>query len=560
MTPSSLVRSTARFIYTSFGRYDKNFRRITLRAADHFLHRNWVGAKADRAERLGLWEKSIERTAAALKTQLGTLAHDQRFWHQLKEYYGLRIDRFTDAEFARTFFTSVNRRIFDPLGVNPLTEFVLDLDTQEHTGEQPLVRMYLHWSDLSRLLALVLRDFAFSIPYKSTDRDLAYLCRQIEQLMWRHYRRPQTLLRIELMQTVFYQTTRAFLVGKAEGKGWTAPLMIGLANSPTGIEVDGVYMSELEVGALLDFTRAHFFVDLAHVRGAVHYLKHLLPHRSIDELYSVLGRVRQAKTERYRHLARFLRTSNECFIPAPGTKGMVMIVFTHPSYHLVFKVIRDHFGTAKKITRSQVIDRYRLVARHDRAGRMMGTQAFRRVALPRRIFSSAVLDELLHEAASTIRLERDQVVFELIYMERKIRPLNLFLAESSWMRTYEAVLDYGQAIKDMAFSNIFPGDMLLKNFGVTRGGRVVFYDFDEVSMLTDCIIRSLPTVHDELLELSDEHLFETTEHDVFPEQFNSFLGLKPDLKQVFLDHHVDLLTPAFWLQAQARHQQRQPPL
>ena len=548
--------STARFIYLSFERYDKNFRLMVKRAAGHFLHRNWAGAKADRLEHLGLWEKSIERTAAALKQQLGETANDQHFWHQLKEYYGLRINRFTDSEFARTFFTSVNRRIFDPVGVNPFTEFVLDLDTQEQTIEQPLMKMYLHWSDLSILFAEVLRDFSFAVPYTCSRRDIAYLCTEIERLMWHHYRNPQTLLRIELMQNVFYQPTRAFLVGKIESEGWATPLMIGLANSPKGIEVDSVYMSEHDVGSLLGFTRAHFFVDLSHVRGVVHYLKQSLPHRSIDELYAVLGHVRHAKTERYRHLARFLRTTDECFIPAPGIKGMVMIVFTHPYYHLVFKVIRDSFGTAKKITRDQVINRYRLVARHDRTGRMVSTQAFRRVTLPRSIFSPEVLDELFQEAASTIRLERDRVVFELIYMERKLRPLNLFLAEASSIRIHEAVLDYGQAIKDMAYNNIFPGDMLLKNFGVTSSGRVVFYDFDEVSMLTDCIIRSIPTARDELLELSSEHVFETTEHDVFPEQFDSFLGLRHELKQAFIEHHGDLLTTEFWLQAQARHQQR----
>ena len=552
---TELVASTACFIYHSFERYDQNFRHITARAADHFLRRNWIGAQADRIERLELWQKSIDRTAGALKTRLGAAVGDRHFWHQLKEYYGVRIDRFTDAEFARTFFTSVNRHIFNPVGVDPLIEFVLDLNTQDDIGEQPPTRVYIHWSDLTQLFRMVLHDFAFSVPYKNIARDIAHLQTEIERLAWRHYRHPQTLLRIELIQTVFYQSTRAFLVGKAEGKGWIAPLIIGLANTASGIEVESVSMSETEVGALLGFTRSYFFVDLAHVRGAVHYLKHLLPNRPVDELYSVLGRIRQAKTERYRYLARFLHTTTEYFMPAPGIKGMIMIVFTHPSYHLVFKVIRDRFNSAKKITRSQVIERYQLVSRHDRIGRMLDTQAFRRVAFPRNIFSAVVLEELLTEAAGTVRLHRDQVVFELIYMERKVRPLNLFLQEATWTRAHDAVLDYGQSIKDMAYNNIFPGDMLLKNFGVTRSGRVIFYDYDEVTLLTDCTVRSLPKAHDDLIELSGEHWFETSEYDLFPEQFNNFLGLKPALKQVFLDHHADLLTPAFWRQAQALHQQ-----
>jgi isocitrate dehydrogenase kinase/phosphatase len=278
-----------------------------------------------------------------------------------------------------------------------------------------------------------------------------------------------------------------------------------------------------------------------------------LADKPVDELYSVLGRIRQGKTERYRALAQHLDRSGELFVPAPGTRGMVMIVFTLAGHHLVVKVIRDRFAPPKKMTRERVVERYRLVARHDRVGRMIDTQAFRNLAFERAAFTPAVIDELAGEASASVRIEGGRVIFEHVYMERRVRPLNLYLPEVSPRRARDAVIDYGQAIREMALVNIFPGDMLLKNFGVTRHGRVVFYDFDEVALLTDCCFRALPRAPDDELELAPEVWFRVSENDVFPEQFRHFLGLAPDLLAVFLEHHADLLEPAFWRQAQALH-------
>ncbi len=239
-------------------------------------------------------------------------------------------------------------------------------------------------------------------------------------------------------------------------------------------------MSEDDMSILFGFTRSYFFVDLDNAGGAVHYLRALMPDKPIDELYTVLGRIRQGKTERYRDLARCLKRTQDVFCHAPGDKGMVMVVFTLPSHHLVFKVIRDRFGYSKTVTRQQVRDSYRLVSRHDRVGRLIDTQAYRNIQLPVSRLSPDLLDELVNGASRTVRIVGDRLVIDLVYMERKLRPLNLYLTEASRVRAEAAVKDYGQAIKELAMTNIFPGDMLLKNFGVTRHGRVIFYDFDEI--------------------------------------------------------------------------------
>jgi isocitrate dehydrogenase kinase/phosphatase len=293
-------------------------------------------------------------------------------------------------------------------------------------------------------------------------------------------------------------------------------------------------------------------VELGTVRGAVNFLRGLLPDKPVDELYSVLGRVRQGKTERFRYLARHLRRSEDVFVAAPGDKGLVMLVFTLPSYHLVFKVIRDRFGHSKTVTRQDVIDSYRLVSRHDRAGRLIDTQAFRLLEFPRDRFQPALLEELLRDGSRSVRLEGDRVVLDLVYIERKLRPLNLYLREASRVRVEAAVRDYGAAINELAEINIFPGDMLLKNFGVTRHGRVIFYDFDEIALLTDCNFRRLPKARDDEVALSEDTWFEVGPRDVFPEQFEHFLGMNDELKRQFVAEHGDLLTPQWWRACQER--------
>jgi len=260
----------------------------------------------------------------------------------------------------------------------------------------------------------------------------------------------------------------------------------------------------------------------------------------------VLGRAKQGKTERYFALQRHLATSIDSFVHAPGERGLVMIVFTLPSHDLVFKVIRDRFGAPKTSTRAEVMERYQFVFRHDRAGRLVDAQEFKRLRLPRARFMPALMGELLDEAGGTCRLEGEDLIVEHCYIERRLRPLNLFLREAEPAAAESAIIDYGQALRDLAASNVFPGDLLLKNFGVTSHGRVIFYDYDELCLLTDCVFRDLPQPRFEEEESSAEPWFHTGPHDVFPEQWLQFLGIPPGLTEVFLKHHAELLSATWW--------------
>ena len=542
----TLVRDCARCIYEGFLRYNGDFRRITRRAGRNFVASDWPQAQADLVERMGLWEKSLARIGTSLHELLGEGAKDRQLWHRIKEYYGSRIESFVDAEFARTFFTSITRRLFGTVGVDPLIEFVLELEPRDAMELGLDRRVFVNWGSLERMFGQVLDAFAFEIPYADRDRCIRFVCDETIRLSRRHYRGPDTILRVELLAPVFYQSTRAFLVGKLEGEEWIAPFAIVVENIGQKVRVEAVLMSEDDVSILFGFTRSYFFVNLENVGGAVRYLHALMPDKPIDELYTVLGRIRQGKTERYRDLARRLKRSRDVFCHAPGDKGMVMIVFTLPSHHLVFKVIRDKFGFSKTVTRQQVLDSYRLVSRHDRVGRLIDTQAYRNIEMPVDRFSPDLLDELVNEASRTTRIVKDRLVIDLVYMERKLRPLNLYLAEANRLRAEAAVRDYGQAIKELALSNIFPGDMLLKNFGVTRHGRVIFYDFDEISLMDRCRFRELPRARTDEEELASENWFYVADNDVFPEQFENFLGMSAALKALFMENHGDLLTADYW--------------
>jgi isocitrate dehydrogenase kinase/phosphatase len=359
----------------------------------------------------------------------------------------------------------------------------------------------------------------------------------------RHSGAPES---IELIEPVFYRGTGAFVVGRLIGDSAITPLVLAFSNSGLQVQVESVMLSRAEVGSLFGYARSYFHVDLPVVSAAITLLRSFMPRKSVDELYTVLGRAKQGKTERFFALQRHLQKSIDSFVHAPGERGLVMIVFTLPSHDLVFKVIRDKFGAPKTTTRAEVIERYQFVFRHDRAGRLVDAQEFKRLRLPLARFMPALTEELLNEATQSCRLEGDDLIIEHCYIERRLRPLNLFLREAEPAAAEAAIVDYGNALRDLAASNVFPGDLLLKNFGVTSHGRVIFYDYDEICMVSDCVFRDLPQARNDEEELSAEPWFHFGPRDVFPEQWLQFLSIPAALADIFKQRHGCLLTAAWW--------------
>ena len=312
------------------------------------------------------------------------------------------------------------------------------------------------------------------------------------------------------------------------------------------MSVDAVLLTEDEASIVFSFTRSYFFVEADRSREMVAFLRSLMPRKPVGELYDAIGHPRHGKTELYRALLDHMQRSDDRFETAPGQKGMVMLVFALPAYDLVFKLIRDEFPPPKATTRRQVMRKYDLVFRHDRAGRLVDAREFEHLEFDRARFAPAVLEELAREATKSAEVRGDKVILHHLYTERRLRPLDLYLREADEANARVAIVDYGESIRDLARSNIFPGDMLLKNFGVTRHGRVVFYDYDELAVLTDCRFREVPKARYDEEEMAGEPWFFVGENDVFPEEFLPFLGLGDSAREAFLSQHRDLLTVAFW--------------
>jgi isocitrate dehydrogenase kinase/phosphatase len=356
--------------------------------------------------------------------------------------------------------------------------------------------------------------------------------------------------RIEIAKPVFYRGEYAYLVGRIVRGEHLVPLILSIRHSDGQVVIDAVLMEENDVSLLFSFARSYFHVEVQRPYELVRFIKSIIPNKPTAEIYISIGCNKHGKTELYRHALRHLASSTDKYELAKGQRGMVMMVFTMPSYPVVFKIIKDHFDYPKNTTRQAVIDRYRLVFKHDRAGRLIDAQEYQYLELDRHRFDDELIAELLEVAAESVSVGDDRVVIKHCYAERRVTPLDIFLREADEEEAQAAVIDYGQAIKDLAITNIFPGDLLLKNFGVTRQHRVIFYDYDEICLLTDCNVRKLPQSDDYDDEMAAEPWFSVDENDMFPEEFRHFLGLAPPLREVFLEYHADLLTVDYWVGVQ----------
>jgi isocitrate dehydrogenase kinase/phosphatase len=352
---------------------------------------------------------------------------------------------------------------------------------------------------------------------------------------------------------VFFRGKAAYRVGRLLTDGEPLPFLLALSNPSGSMLVDAVLTSEDEVSIVFSFARSYFFVTWARPRELVAYLRAIMPRKRVSELYTAIGWHRHGKTELYRSLLRHLVTSDDRFEIAPGQRGMVMCVFMLPGFDVVFKVIRDRFDPPKTVTHAEVREKYRLVFRHDRAGRLVDAQQFEELEFRRERFHPELLSQLLELAGESVHVRGDVVVFRHLYTERRLRPLDLYLREAPPEAAREAVVDYGQVLRDLAATNIFPGDMLLKNFGVSRHGRLIFYDYDELAPLAECRFRELPHSSDDGEESAGEPWYYVGERDIFPEEFRTFLGLRGELLETFLAHHAELLGVAFWHRMQALH-------
>jgi isocitrate dehydrogenase kinase/phosphatase len=546
------AKACALAIVEAFARYNQEFRAITRRAPARFDGRDVRGSLRDAVERIELYDRFVMQTIAELREVLAAAAGNRDLWRHIHQEFAALITNLPDPEFTKTFFSSISRRLFGTVGVAPDLEFVAtDLDPLANIHSAQGTHTYMNHGSLSLLFEDLLGDVRFRSPWRDLDRSIAHIAAEVRAALAGRTERRE-VERVEVLSPVFYQISRAYIVGRLIGRNFVIPLVIALKNTDGGVLVDAVILAEEDISIVFSFTRSYFHVDLERVAEAVLFLKAIMPRKPVSELFTVLGRAKQGKTERYRELIHHMEHTEDQFAHAPGERGLVMVCFTLPSFDVVFKVIRDRFAYPKTVVRDEVVAKYRLVFIHDRAGRLVDAQEFRRLRFPRARFAPELLEELEREAAQTVHVDGPDLVFDHMYIERRMTPLNLFLRSATPEAAERAVLDYGQCIRDLAYTNIFPGDLLLKNFGVTRHGRVIFYDYDELCQVTDCTFRDLPQATNAEDEMRGEAWFYVGENDVFPETFVRFLAFSDTQRAVLLRVHGEILTAAFWRGVQQR--------
>ncbi|MEL7122551.1 MAG: bifunctional isocitrate dehydrogenase kinase/phosphatase [Bacteroidota bacterium] len=541
----------AYIIVQSYLQYYHNFKQITKRAKIRFELKDWEGIQDDSNLRTQIYRNSVGKTTQRVIEFLGDNVSNQEIWREIKDYYFSEITNFNTRNIAETYYNSIFRHTFrGKVSVDEQLMFVHGTGSyREFRSMIPTYHTFFLSPPLDHFIRQIFIWYQFDIPYEDTERDITYIVNALKENLFTentNYRNT----RLEVLKSVFYRNKGAYIVGRIFLQDRFHPFVIPILHGKNGLYADTTLLAYNDVSSIFSYNRSYFLVDTDIASEKVDFLGSILPTKSLSELYNSIGFIKHGKTVLYRDILRHLRQSTEKFDFAPGIKGMVMIVFTLPTYGMVFKVIRDKFKPPKKVTQREVVEKYELVSQHDRVGRMADSHFFQGMIFDIDRFSDELLQELKDDAPSKIKIENGTIQIMHMYVEKKMVPLNEYLKTANEKEAEDAINEYGRAIKQMAAVNIFPGDMLLKNFGVTRLRRVVFYDYDEIGFLTDYKFRRIPEPRDFDDEMSSEPWYSVGPNDVFPEEFLKFLIGKRTSRNFFLKYHADLLDVKFWIDRQ----------
>ncbi|GGP25582.1 bifunctional isocitrate dehydrogenase kinase/phosphatase [Silvimonas amylolytica] len=547
--------SLARAILDGFDCHYRLFRECSQSAKGYFEAGDTHAQRETVKRRIAFYDMRVDEAVERILKEFNPDSLPDEVWARAKTQYISLLVNHKQPELAETFFNSVCCRILhrtyfhnDFIFYRPAvsTEYIEAWEPQVYRTYYP-TRTWLE-DTVERILT----DFDFTLPFEDLKRDVRYILRAAHAHMGQ-WPKLSFNAQIQVMASPFYRGKTAYIIGRVINGDLDLPFALPLFRNESGeLYVDAALFNHYHIRHLFSLSRAYFLVDMEVPSATVHFLHQVLPDCSRAELYTMLGLGKQGKTMFYRELFHHLRHSSDRFTIAPGIKGMVMIVFTLPSFPFVFKVIKDIIPPPKEVDRKLVRAKYQMVKQHDRVGRMADSWEFSNVALPRDRCDPELLSELATLAPSMYEEDGDTVVIRHLYIERRMMPLNILLDQSQGQIVEDVIRDYGNALRELAIANIFPGDMLFKNFGITRAGRVVFYDYDEIEYMTDCDFRRIPPPLAPEYELSGEAWYTGHKNEVYPEEFGTFLLTRPDMRAAFMKYHADLLSPEFWQQTKAR--------
>ena len=546
-SPPSPTEELARLLHDRFVAFHDGFLAVTHRAASRFIDRDWASHQDDNTERLSLHKRGVYEVVDRARLILSTdpdVARSQ--WLGARRRYVGLIGERMDFELGETFYNSVTRRLFDLIGVDSGLELLWLGPTAlpADDGSRGEYRNFPVDESLGEAIRQVLEHCPLASDFEDLERDVANIEGRVQAKLDEIW--DGRVDSIDILRPVFYRNKGAYLVGRLRWLNRISPIILPIAVSTEGAYVDAVLLTELAASRMFGYTRSYFHVLCRRPAAVVGFLKSLLPVKPVAELYTSIGYSAHGKTNLFRALYRHMEHSNTRFERARGARGMVMAVFTLPSFDVVFKLIKDRFPPSKRTTPEDVQRRYKLVFDHDKAGRLVDAQEFRNLSFRRDRFDDDLIEELAADCQRRATVTDDEVILHHVYTERRLYPLDLYLREMAGDRARDAALDYGNAIKDLATANIFPGDLFPKNFGVTRHGAVVFYDYDELALLPDVNFRKMPVSQSYEDEMLDQPWFPVEPNDVFPEEFKTYLRSPRIVGEVFDEHHPEISTVEFW--------------
>lgn len=547
---SEKIIHTSQIIENSFDHYRNVFAEFTRQAPKLFQKRDWVGMQKQHKNRLRLYKDHVNNTKDQLIQTLQSSVKDLEFWKATKKEYQNKILERLDRELAETFFNSIIRKVYPGLAINEELMFVHEgYNSCPIFADHNLFYIYPSSLGLQKIIRSIMDDFDFGVDYLNREEDIQFLVKSVREVILTRYEITDETV-TQVLKSVFYRNKAAYVVGRTRVGGKWMPFIIPFLNGPNGVYVDTMIFDPKVMAHLFSFTRSYFMVEVDIPSQLVAFLNSVITHKQVHELYNAIGFNKHGKTEFYRDFINHLKQSDDKFVIAEGIKGMVMTVFTLPSYNIVFKMIKDYFDPPKMMTRQEVRDKYKMVGLHDRVGRMADTHEFEEFHLPLARVSKELLAELTNGVNSLVQITDKELIIKHVYTERKMIPLNIYLETCTTEEAKDVVEEYGYAILQLAKANIFPGDMLTKNFGVTRQKRVVFYDYDEIEFLTDMNFRWKPKAETYEQIYASEPWYEIKANDVFPEDFKKWMIGRADVKEHFFNYHQDLFNPDYWCELQ----------
>ncbi|MGH6611985.1 MAG: bifunctional isocitrate dehydrogenase kinase/phosphatase, partial [Burkholderiaceae bacterium] len=450
----------ARAILDGFDNHYRRFRYVAQRAKALYENGDWQAIRERARERIDFYDQRVLEAVEIIERDfdLDALSEIERdaLWHAVKQSFVALLADHRQPECAETFFNSVctkllhrnyfhNRFIFVRPGV--ATEYM--------DSNPPSYRSYYPARDgLKNVLRQIIIDLGLACPWTDVERDLRRVLRAVVEShrSGDAFKRPwhaEPDLQIQVLSNLFFRNKGAYIVGRVINGTRITPIAAPILRDAAGaLYIDTVLFTFDQLSVLFSFAHAYFLVDMEAPAAYVDFLRTLLPGKPRSEIYSSVGLAKQGKTLFYRDFLHHLKHSSDQFVTAPGIKGLVMTVFTLPSYPYVFKLIKDVIPQPKDTDRPRVMAKYRLVKLHDRVGRMADTWEYSQVTLPRARFSPALLRELLADCASNVEVSDEIVLIQHVYIERRMTPLNIYLMHATDEELEHGIREYGNAIKD----------------------------------------------------------------------------------------------------------------